>query len=133
MSPLKARLSRPGGALLFPLGAPAPPPAAATSDFLADVLTERGSSGTGMVSRFEQSPYRGGGARIDLLPLYLYGREHLYLHSYPAGLKSAFGSDKRAAAFLSHRFERFPVDRVPASLAGMSARRPRTQFRLSYQ
>src|SRR5258706_14431092 len=116
MSPLKARLSRPGGALLFPLGAPAPPPAAATSDFLADVLTERGSSGTGMVSRFEQSPYRGGGARIDLLPPYLYEGEHLYPPSYPAGPKSDFWSDQRAAAFLSPRFGKFSVDRVAASL-----------------
>jgi len=130
---LKARSRALSGALAFALGAAAAPPAAATSDFLADVLTERGSSGTGMVSRFEQSPYRGGGARIDLLPLYLYEGEHLYLHSYRAGLKSDFGSDKRAAAFLSHRFESFPVDRVPASLAGMSARVPETDFGLSYE
>src|SRR5258706_16365623 len=122
MSPLKARLSRPGGALLFPLGAPAPPPAAATSDFLADVLTERGSSGTGMVSRFEQSPYRGGGGRIDLLPLFLYEGGHLYLHSYRAGLKSDFGSGKRAGAFLSPRFERFSVGRVAEGLAANSPR-----------
>ena len=86
-----------------------------------------------MVSRFEQSPYRGGGVRIDLLPLYLYEGEHVYLHSYRAGLKSDFGSDKRAAAFLSHRFESFPVERVPASLAGMSARVPETDFGLSYE
>jgi len=114
------------------LSAAAAPPAAATSDFLADT-TGRGSAGWGIVSRFEQSPYRGGGVRIDLMPLYLYEGEHLYLHSYRAGLKFDFGSDKRAAAFLSHRFESFPVERVPASLAGMSTRVPETDFGLSYE
>jgi len=114
------------------LSAAAAPPAAATSDFLADT-TGRGSAGWGIVSRFEQSPYRGGGVRIDLMPLYLYEGEHLYLHSYRAGLKFDFGPDKRAAAFLSHRFESFPVERVPASLAGMSTRVPETDFGLSYE
>jgi len=112
------------------LGAGAAP--AATSDFLADI-TERGSAGWGMVARFEQSPYRGGGVRIDLLPLYLYEGEHVYLHSNRAGLKLDFGSDKRVAAFLSHRFESFPVDRVPVSLAGMSGRAPETDSGLSYE
>jgi len=55
---------------------------AATSDFLADI-TERGSAGWGIVSRFEQSPYRGGGMRIDLLPLYLYEGEHVSIASLP--------------------------------------------------
>jgi outer membrane protein len=112
--------------------AAAAPPAAATSDFLADI-TDRSSAGWGIVSRFEQSPYRGGGVRIDLLPLFLYESEHVYLHSYRAGLKSDFGSDKRAAAFLSHRFESFPVERLPESLAGMSRRTPETDFGLSYE
>jgi outer membrane protein len=71
--------------------------------------------------------------RIDLMPLYLYEGEHVYLHSYRAGLKFDFGSDKRVATFLSHRFESFPVERVPASLAGMSARTPGTDFGLSYE
>src|SRR5436190_18900712 len=114
------------------LSAAAAPPAAATSDFLADT-TGRGSAGWGIVSAFEQWPSRGGGVRIDLMPLYLYEGEHLYLHSYRAGLKFDFGSDKRAAAFLSHRFESFPVERVPASLAGMSTRVPETDFGLSYE
>src|SRR5258706_16240827 len=80
---LKARSRALSGALAFALGAAAAPPAAATSDFLADVLTERGSSGTGMVSRFEQSPYRGGGGPNDSPPLYLSVRGHLPLHSHP--------------------------------------------------
>jgi len=85
------------------------------------------------VSRFEQSPYRGGGVRIDLLPLYLYEGERVYLHTYRAGLKFDFGSDRRVAAFLSHRFESFPVERIPGSLAGMTTRVPETDFGLSYE
>ncbi|HEY6239248.1 MAG TPA: MipA/OmpV family protein, partial [Burkholderiales bacterium] len=111
----------------------AAPPAIATSDFLADVLTERGGAGWGMVTRFEQSPYRGGGVRFDLLPIYLYEGEYVYLHSYRAGLKFNFGSDKRVDAFLSRRLESYPVEEVPASLAGMSSRIPETDFGLSYE
>ena len=119
-------------ACVLALGAAAAPPAAATSDFLADII-EHGSAGWGMVSRFEQSPYRGGGVRIDLMPLYLYEGEYVYLHTYRAGLKLDFGSGRRAAAFLSQRFESFPVEQVPASLAGMSTRTPGTDFGLSYE
>jgi len=71
--------------------------------------------------------------RIDVMPLYLYEGEHVYLHSYRAGLKFDLGSDKRVAAFLSHRLESFPVERIPASLAGMSRRTPETDFGLSYE
>jgi len=134
MLPLRTAICLPRAfvACAFALGAAAAPPAIATSDFLADV-TERGSAGWGLVSRFEQSPYRGGGVRIDLLPLYLYEGEHVYLHSYRAGLKFDFGSDKRLAAFLSVRLESFPVEQVPASLAGMTARTTETDFGLSYE
>jgi len=127
-----ARLPRVFVACALALSAAAAPPAAATSDFLSDI-TEHGSAGWGLVTRFEQSPYRGGGVRIDLMPLYLYEGEHLYLHTYRAGLKLDFGSSRRAAAFLSHRFESFPVERVPASLVGMSTRVPETDFGLSYE
>src|SRR3989441_5139280 len=37
------------------------------------------------------------------------------------------------SAFLSHRFESFPVERIPASLAGMTTRVPETDFGLSYE
>jgi len=127
-----ARLPRVFVACALALSAAAAPPAAATSDFLADT-TEHGSDGWGIATRFEQSPYRGGGVRSDLMPLYLYEGEHVYLHTYRAGLKLDFGSGKRAAVFLSRRLESFPVERVPASLAGMSTRVPGTDFGLSYE
>jgi outer membrane protein len=130
----RAAWARPlSAAFAFTLVAAAAPPAAATGDFLAGVLDGRGGAGTGMLARVEQSPYRGGGVRIDLSPLYLYEGEHLYLHSHRAGIKSDIGPDKRVAAFLSLRLESFPVDRVPASLTGMSRRTPETDFGLSYE
>src|SRR5258708_26008244 len=115
-----------GGGGLGRGGAAAP---AATSDVFTDI-TERGSAGWGIVSRFEQSPYRGDGIRIDVMPLYLYEGEHVSLHSYRAGLKFDLRSDKRVAAFLSHRLESFPVERIPARLAGMSRRTPETDLGL---
>jgi len=111
----------------------AAPPAFASSDFLEEMLTESGGAGWGVVARAERSPYRGAGVRYDLLPVYLYESEHFYLHAYRAGLKADFGSDKRVNAFLSHRFESYPVDQVPSSLAGMSPRIPQTDFGLSYE
>lgn len=127
-----ARARAPGAAFAFALAAAAAP-AAATSDSLDGVLAGRGGAGAGMAARVEQSPYRGGGVRIDLSPLYLYEGEHLYLHSHRAGLKLDFGSGRRVAAFLSLRLESFPVDRVPESLAGMSRRTPETDLGLSYE
>jgi len=111
----------------------AAPFAFASSDFLEDMLTESGGAGSGMVARAERSPYRGAGIRYDLLPVYLYENEHLYLDAYRAGLKVDFGPGKRVNAFLSHRFESYPVDQVPSSLAGMSPRIPQTDFGLSYE
>ncbi len=119
-------------ALALALCAAAEPPAAATSDFLADI-TATDSAGWGVVTRFERSPYRGGGVRIDLLPLYLYEGEYVYLHSYRAGLKFRPAPDRRVNVFLSKRLESFPVERAPASLAGMSPRVPETDLGLSYE
>ena len=119
-------------ALALALCAAAEPPAAATSDFLADI-TATDSAGWGVVARAEQSPYRGGGVRIDLLPLYLYEGEYVYLHSYRAGLKFRPAPDRRVNVFLSKRLESFPVERAPASLAGMSPRVPETDLGLSYE
>jgi outer membrane protein len=106
--------------------------AAANSDPLTDVLSVPGGAGLGLVSRFENSLYREGGTRHDFLPLYLYEGKYLYLHTYRLGLK--FGEEKRRFdVFLSHRFEGFPYDRVPTSLAGMAARQPGLDIGASYR
>ena len=82
-----------------------------------------GGAGIGAFARIERSPYRGAGNRYDFLPLYLYEGKHAYLHSHSVGLK--FGdvlNEPRYDIFLRHRFEGFPYDRVPDSLAGMAKR-----------
>lgn len=109
------------------------PCTAATSDPFSSIITTPGGAGMGFGSRVESSPYRGGGARNDLVPIYLYEGEHAYLHAYRAGLKLFDGEDSRYDVFIAHRFEGFPYNKIPASLAGMSARSPEADFGASYQ
>ncbi|OGA30325.1 MAG: hypothetical protein A3I01_19895 [Betaproteobacteria bacterium RIFCSPLOWO2_02_FULL_65_24] len=106
--------------------------AAASADPLIDVLKEEGSAGLGMAWRMEQSPYRGAGTRFDLVPLYLYESDILYLHAYRVGFKFDDRPGRRLDLFLSHRFEGFPYDRIPASLAGMEGRDPGFDLGLGY-
>ncbi len=108
-------------------------PAGANSDPLMGVLDGAGNAGLGIATRFEQSLYRGGGTRNDLLPLYLYEGKHFYLHSYRLGLKLGEQTDNRFDVFLSHRFEGFPYDHIPASLAGMAERGPGIDAGISYE
>src|SRR5207245_9599311 len=110
---------RPCSGLLLTCAALASGPAAATSDFLSD-LVGRDSAGLGAVLRIEQSPYRGEGLRLDVLPLYLYEGEHVYLHSNRAGLKFNIDPRRRVDVFISRRLESFPVNQVPSSLSGMA-------------
>src|SRR5258706_161972 len=107
-------------------------PAAAIGDFLDGVLAERGGAGAGMALRVEQSQYRGAGVRFDLLPLYLYEGEHVYLHASRAGLKMALGSESRVDAFVSRRLENSPVSNVPDSLSGIARRVPENDAGLGF-
>ena len=109
-------------------------PACATSDPLNDVLSAPGGAGLGVAGQAEDSLYRGGGTRYDLLPLYLYEGKHVYLHAYRFGLKFENNQDTdRFDLFLSHRFEGFPYDRIPTSLAGMAGRSEGLDAGVSYQ
>ncbi len=107
--------------------------ALANSDPLVGVVSEPGGAGVGAALRMERSPYRGAGTRNDLVPLYLYEGEYLYLHAYRLGLKLEASERHRFDLFLSHRFEGFPYDRVPASLAGMAPRGPGLDYGASYE
>ena len=107
--------------------------AAATSDPLAGILSAPGGAGLGFATRTERSPYRGGGTRNDLVPLYLYEGKYAYLHAYRVGLKLQDRDDSRFDVFLAHRFEGFPYDRIPPSLVGMAERGPGADFGVSYQ
>ena len=109
------------------------PFAAAASDPLTGILSAPGGSGLGLATRMESSPYREGGTRNDLVPLYLYEGEYAYLHAYRAGLKLYNEDGNRFNVFLAHRFEGFPYDKTPSSLAGMAERGPGADFGMSYQ
>ena len=109
------------------------PFAAATSDPLTGILSVPGGAGLGFATRMERSPYRDGGTRNDLVPLYLYEGKYAYLHAYRVGLKLYDRDDSRFDVFLAHRFEGFPYDRIPSSLLGMTERGPGVDFGVSYQ
>ncbi|TMH81664.1 MAG: MipA/OmpV family protein [Betaproteobacteria bacterium] len=123
---------RPCSGLLLICAALASGPAAATSDFLSD-LVGRDSAGLGAVLRIEQSPYRGEGLRLDVLPLYLYEGEHVYLHSNRAGLKFNIDPRRRVDVFISRRLESFPVNQVPSSLSGMATRTTESEAGVSFE
>jgi outer membrane protein len=107
--------------------------AVATSDPFTSILATPGGAGIGFETEMESSPYRGGGTRHDLIPVYLYEGEYAYLHAYRAGLKLYDGEDNRFDVFIAHRFEGFPYDKTPSSLTGMAQRSPGADFGMSYQ
>jgi outer membrane protein len=105
----------------------------ASTDPLIGVVSAPGDAGLGAALRTERSLYRGAGTRNDLLPLYIYEGKRFYLHSYRLGLKLDSSDKHRFDVFLSHRFEGFPFDRVPATLAGMADREPGLDVGASYE
>jgi MipA family protein len=121
-------------AVLASLLACAPLLAGATSDPLERLITTPGGAGLGAAWRLERSPYRGVSARYDFLPLVMYEGTHGYLHSSRAGLKL---TDPRRGlrldAFLSHRFEGFPHERVPLEMQGLARREPGVDAGLGLQ
>ncbi len=105
----------------------------ANSDSLTGLVAEKGGAGIGAAVRIERSPYVGAGRRNDLLPLYLYEGKHLYLHASRIGLHLDSSSRHRFDVFLAQRFEGFPHDRLPASLAGMAQRQSGIDVGASYE
>ncbi|MGE3161608.1 MAG: MipA/OmpV family protein [Burkholderiales bacterium] len=110
----------------------APCAASAYGDRFEAVLDEPGAGSGGAVVA-ERSPYVGGGTRYDYLPVNIYAGEHAYLHSDRLGLKLDLGGARRVDAFLAHRFEGTPLDRLPASLAGMALREQGTDLGIGYR
>jgi len=133
--PSGLRLLRPlSGAALLALGLSVMAPASANgSAEPLTVLTEPGSAGLGFALRTEVSPYRDAGTRYDVLPLYLYEGERLFLHANRAGVKLLSGDASRLDLFVEQRLEGFPIDKLPASLDGMATRRTGTDLGLSYR
>lgn len=90
-------------------------------------------AGLGVSTRSETSPYRGGGTRNDFLPIYAYEGKRLFIEAYRLGLKVDETADSRFDVFVGYRFEGYPYDRIPASLAGMAARNTGVDLGLSYR
>ncbi len=111
--------------------------AAGGTEPLTDILNTPGSAGVGFLTRIETSPYQGAGTRYDLLPLYLYEGERLFLHANRVGVKllnaADGGSGQRLDLFVEQRFEGYPAGRLPASLAGMAPRDSGIDLGLSYR
>ncbi|HUW26244.1 MAG TPA: MipA/OmpV family protein [Gallionella sp.] len=100
-------------------------------DPLSGLLSEPGSAGLGAVVRSSQSPYIGSRQRNDLIPLYIYEGERFFLHASRGGIKLRDDDNIRFDVFFDYRFEGFPYDHIPASLAGMQAREPTTDMGVS--
>jgi outer membrane protein len=83
--------------------------------------------------RVERSLYRGDGTRIDVLPVYLYEGERVYLHSNRIGLKFNVDPTHRLDVFVSRRLEGSPVESVPSSLAGVATRTTESEAGFSYE
>lgn len=102
-------------------------------DPMLGAVLDGGGAGLGMAVRTERSPYKDVEARYDLLPLYLYDDERVYLHSYRAGLKLKTTGAWHADAFLAERFEGFTAGERPAALQGLQSREPGVDVGLGVQ
>jgi len=108
-------------------------PAAADDPPLVDLETKESGAGLGFALRSERSMYRGGGTRNDLVPIYLYEGKRLFLESYRGGIRLDQSAEHRFEVFLARRFEGFPYDRIPVSLAGMAERGHGLDMGIAYQ
>jgi outer membrane protein len=113
--------------LALPLAAQAGPEA------LVDFLAVPGSAGLGAMQRVQSSPYKGAATGYDLVPLYLYEGERVYLHSTRLGLKLFKQPASRFDLLLDYRFEGHPYDETPAILTGMPKRNPSVDLGLGYR
>ena len=123
------------GAVLAATGLCAVAPARADANLepLTNILSVPGSAGLGALMHFERSPYRDGGNRYDVLPLYLYEGERFFLHANRGGVKLQQDDAQRVDLFVEQRLEGFPADRLPDGLAGMATRDSGIDLGLSWR
>src|SRR4030081_3138776 len=88
--------------LWLPLAASAGAPG---SEVLVDFLAIPGSAGLGAIERRDYAPYRGAAVSRDLVPLYMYEGEQIYLHATRDGVKLAERSNHDHELCLGYRFE----------------------------
>ncbi len=111
----------------------APLAAHATSEVLVDLLAIPGSAGLGAIQRSGTTPYKNAAIGYDLVPLYMYEGKRMYLHASRIGVKLTEQPRHSVDVFLDYRFEGFPFEHTPASLAGMEKRRPSIDVGLGYR
>lgn len=104
----------------------------AAIDALTDPAPPVGTAGLGFSAKGEASPYVGAGARLDVVPLYIYEGERVFLRANRVGIKALANDDQRLELFLEKRLEGFPIRKQPAELAGMAQRTSANDFGLSY-
>ncbi|MFL6673016.1 MAG: MipA/OmpV family protein [Massilia sp.] len=110
--------------LMLPLAASAGP---AATDVLVDFLAIPGSAGLGGIQRLDRAPYKGAPVSRDLVPLYMYEGERVYLHATRVGFKFSDIPEHGLELFLDYRYEGHPNGAQPAVLAGMARRGPGIQ------
>jgi len=100
---------------------------------LFETLDMSGQAGVGMAIRVSTSPYAGVDQVLNMAPLYVYEGDRFYLHSSRAGVKYNTSAYSHVEAFISSRFEGFPYEDTPASLAGMEQRNPGLDGGIGYR
>jgi len=100
---------------------------------LFETLDLSGKAGLGLAARTSTSPYAGADRVLDSVPLYVFEGDRFYIHSSRAGIKFPTSRYAHAEAFISSRFEGFPYEDIPASLAGMEQRNPGLDGGIAYR
>jgi outer membrane protein len=114
------------------LAAVFPVAAVADIDSMGNFVIAPNSVGLGMMVRTERSMYQGVGVSHDLVPLYLYESEWIFMRPTRMGTKIFDDGVNRFEGFFDFRLEGFPRENVPASLAGMALRQTTTDVGISY-
>ena len=93
---------------------------------LSNSLNTPSSAAAGVAIRLTTSPYLGARVIYDLLPIYKYEGDRLFLNTNRVGIKlfeeKAAVESQRVDFFMEQRLEGFPFENTPDSLAGMAAR-----------
>ncbi|HEU5296503.1 MAG TPA: MipA/OmpV family protein [Burkholderiaceae bacterium] len=105
----------------------------ANDEALVDLVAKPGGAGFGVLVSSEQSPYRGVGLRHDVLPVYLYEGERIFVRTDRAGLKFTPTDDQALELYLRRRFEGFPLDDAPPALQGLVAHRGGVDLGLTWR
>lgn len=111
----------------------APLPALAGTETLIDLVAVPNSAGLGAIQRIAYTPYQDASRGLDLIPLYMYEGERIYLHATRVGLKLREKERYGLDVFLDYRYEGYPYEKTPPVLAGMEKRNPAVDMGLSYR